>query len=225
MNKIPQHLGIIMDGNRRWAKSRSLPAFQGHIAGVEALKKIVSYCSKKGIKILTVYAFSTENWQRSGKEVGFLMGLFQKVIDNDLKDLVREDVRLRFIGRKEMLPRGLAASLAKAEESTKGNQGMILNVALSYGGRAEIVSALKEIVGKKIPAEKITEATVAENLWAPDLEFVIRTGGEQRLSNFLIWQSAYAELYFSPKYWPDFTEKDLDDALEDFAKRQRRHGK
>lgn len=225
MNKIPQHLGIIMDGNRRWARARGLPVFQGHTAGLEVLKKTIKHCQKRGIKTLTVFAFSTENWQRSKREVDFLMVLCQKAIDRDLKDLAREDVRIRVIGEKQMLSRGIANSLAKIEESTRNNKGMILNVALSYGGRAEIVSAVKDIVGKKIPAEKITEATIAQNLWAPDLDFLIRTGKEQRISNFLIWQAAYAELYFSEKLWPDFTEEDLDRALEEFANREPRHGK
>jgi len=225
MNKIPQHLGIIMDGNRRWAKVRGLPTFQGHTAGLEVLKKIIKHCQKREIKSLTVFAFSTENWQRSSKEVGFLMSLCQRAINHDLKSLARDGIRIRIIGEKNMLSRGVANSLAKTEESTKDNKGMILNVALSYGGRSEIVSAIKEIVGKKTPVEEITEAVIAENLWTPDLDFLIRTGKEQRLSNFLIWQSAYAELYFSEKYWPDFTEKDLDEALDEFANRERRRGK
>ena len=225
MNKIPQHLGIIMDGNRRWAKERGLPAFQGHTEGLGVLKRIVKHCQKRGVKNLTVFAFSTENWQRSIKEVRFLMSLFQKAVNRDLNDLARDGIRVRIIGQKEMLSRGLVKSWVKTEESTKNNKDMILNIALNYGGRAEIVSVVKDIVGKKIPAEKITEATIAENLWAPELDFLIRTGKEQRLSNFLVWQSAYAELYFSEKYWPDFTEEDLDKALDDFATRNRRHGK
>ena len=225
MNKIPQHLGIIMDGNRRWAKAHGLPAFEGHRAGVKVLKRIIKHCQKRGIENLTVFAFSTENWQRSSREVSFLMTLCQKVINHDLRDLARDGIRIRIIGQKEMLPRGVVNSLAKTESETKDNKGMILNVALSYGGRAEIVSVVKDIVGKRIPIEKITEATIAQNLWTPDLDLLIRTGQEQRLSNFLIWQSAYAELYFSEKYWPDFTEEDLDKALEDFAARSRRHGK
>jgi len=225
MNKIPQHLGIIMDGNRRWAKAHGLPAFRGHTVGSGVLKKIISHCQKRGIKNLTVFAFSTENWQRSGREVSFLMSLVQKVVNRDLKDLARDGVKIRIIGEKQMLPRGVTNSLIKAEENTQNNKGMVLNVALSYGGRAEIVSAVRNIVGKKIPAEKITEAIISENLSAPDLDFLIRTGGELRLSNFLIWQSAYTEIYFSPKYWPDFTEEDLDDALDEFADRERRYGK
>jgi len=225
MNKIPQHLGIIMDGNRRWAKEKGLPAFRGHTAGLETLKKIITYCQKRGVKHLTVFAFSTENWQRSSKEVSFLMSLCQKAINRDLKALAKDGIRIRIIGEKQMLPRSVANSLAKTEQSTKDNKGMVLNVALSYGGRSEIVSALKEIVDQKIPSERITEATVSDHLQAPELDFLIRTGKEQRLSNFLIWQAAYAELYFSEKYWPDFCEKDLDESLEEFANRERRRGK
>jgi len=226
MNKIPQHLAIIMDGNRRYAKERGWPVFQGHIAGLEALKKIIKHCKKRGVKTLTVFAFSTENWQRSKKEVNFLMTLFQKSVDRDLKDLAQNGFRIRIIGQRERLSRRLIASIAKAEESTKNNQDMVLNIALSYGGRAEIVSAVKAIVEKKISAGQITEETVAKNLWIPrKVDLLIRTSGEQRLSNFLPWQATYAELYFSPKYWPDFTEEDLDKALDDFAKRKRRYGK
>ncbi len=226
MSEVPQHLGIIMDGNRRWAEKQGLPVFRGHEAGYEALKKIVKHCQNSGVKTLTAFTFSTENWQRSEQEVGFLMSLFQKAAESDLEDLARKSISIRIIGQKERLSRELAASLVKIEESTKSNNGMILNIALSYGGRAEIISAVKAIIEKKIPAEEITEATIAENLWVPsDTDLLIRTGNEKRLSNFLIWQSAYAELYFSNKYWPDFTEEDLDRALDDFAERNRRHGK
>lgn len=225
MNEVLKHLGIIMDGNRRWAREKGLSDSQGHVAGAETLKKIIRHCQKRGVPILTVFAFSTENWQRSSQEVGFLMGLFQEAVNSQFEELAREGVRIRIIGQKHILPRKLVASLTKIEESTKNNQGMILNIALSYGGRAEIVSAIQTIVGKKIPVEEITETTIAENLQAPDLDFLIRTGRQQRISNFLIWQSAYAELYFSEKLWPDFTEKDLDEALAYFATQDRRHGK
>ncbi|MFH1714273.1 MAG: polyprenyl diphosphate synthase [Candidatus Nealsonbacteria bacterium] len=220
MDKISIHLGIIMDGNRRWAEKHGLPAIRGHEAGLEALKKIVKHCQKRDIEVLTVFAFSTENWQRSEEEVGFLMNLCQKAINNDFKKLAEDGIKIRVIGEKHMLPRKLADSIIEIEKSTKNNSGMILNIALSYGGRAEIVSAVN-----KIQSKEITEADITKNLQAPDVDFLIRTGKEYRISNFLLWQSAYAELYFSSKYWPDFTEEDLDMALNNFASRNSRHGK
>lgn len=214
-----------MDGNRRWAKERGWPVFRGHAKGMETLKKIVKHCRDIGIKNLTVFAFSTENWQRPRREVSFLMNLCKKALINDTKKLVQNSIRVKIIGEKHKLPKGLTASLEEMEELTKGNRDMTLNIALSYGGRAEIASAIKNIIEKKIAPDKITEKTISENLWTSDLDLLIRTGKEQRLSNFLIWQSAYAELYFSEKYWPDFAEKDLDEALADFSQRQRRRGK
>ncbi|KKS91476.1 MAG: Ditrans,polycis-undecaprenyl-diphosphate synthase ((2E,6E)-farnesyl-diphosphate specific) [Parcubacteria group bacterium GW2011_GWF2_43_11] len=225
MSKIPHHLGIIMDGNRRWAKTKGLPVFKGHIKGLETLKKIVNHCRNIGVKNLTVFAFSTENWQRPQREVGFLMNLCKKALSRDTKKLVENSIKVKIVGEKQKLPKGLVASFEEMEESTKNNRDMTLNIALSYGGRAEIASAVRNIIERKISPDKITEKTIAENLWTSDLDFLIRTGKEQRLSNFLIWQAAYAELYFSEKYWPDFNEEDLDRALEDFAARNRRHGK
>ena len=225
MSKIPHHLGIIMDGNRRWARTKGLPVFKGHVKGMETLKKIVRHCQNIGIKNLTVFAFSTENWQRPQREVGFLMNLCKKALSRDTKKLVENSIKVKIIGDKQKLPKGLVSSLEEMEESTKTNQDMTFNIALSYGGRAEIASAVRNIIERKISPDKITEKTIAENLWTSDLDFLIRTGKEQRLSNFLIWQAAYAELYFSEKYWPDFNEEDLDRALEDFAARNRRHGK
>lgn len=225
MSKIPHHLGIIMDGNRRWARVKGLPVFKGHVKGLEVLKQIVKHCRDIGIKNLTVFAFSTENWQRPQREVDFLMNLCKKALSRDTKELLENGIKVKIIGEKQKLPKGLVSSLEEIEESTKNNQDMTFNIALSYGGRAEIASAVKSIVEKKISPDKITEKTIAENLWTSDLDFLIRTGKEQRLSNFLIWQAAYAELYFSQKYWPDFTEEELDKALEDFAARKRRHGK
>ncbi|PJE69104.1 di-trans,poly-cis-decaprenylcistransferase [Candidatus Shapirobacteria bacterium CG10_big_fil_rev_8_21_14_0_10_38_14] len=225
MNKTPHHLGIIMDGNRRWAKEKSLPVFEGHRRGVDVLTKIVRHCIKRNIKVLTLFAFSTENWQRSKKEITLLMGLVQKGLKQNFKKLADEGIKLRIIGQREKLPKTLQASLKEAEEMTQNNQVMILNIALSYGGRAEITEAIKNIVKKKIPLEKINEGVISQNLWTSDLDLLIRTGKEQRLSNFLIWQAAYSELYFCEKYWPDFNEKDLDNALADFSQRQRRQGR
>ena len=225
MNKIPHHVGIIMDGNRRWAMEKKLPVFEGHRRGVDILTKIVRHCIKRNIQVLTLFAFSTENWQRSKKEITLLMGLIRQGLKQNLKKFNQEGIKLRIIGQREKLPQALQTSLKEAEELTQNNQVMTLNIALSYGGRAEITGAIKSIIEKKIPLERITEEVVSENLWTSDLDLLIRTGKEQRLSNFLIWQAAYSELYFCQKYWPDFNEKDLDNALLDYAKRQRRRGK
>jgi len=224
MGQLPYHLGIILDGNRRWAKERGLPVFEGHHQGLETVKKIINYCKEKGIKILTLFVFSTENWKRGKEEVNYLMRLARKAISNHFKHLHKNKIRVRVIGQKETLPKSLQKEIAKIEQLTKDNKEMTVNFALSYGGRAEIVEAIKKIVEKKIPPQKISENTIKENLWTSDVDLIIRTGKEQRISNFLIWQTAYSELYFYPKYWPDFTKEDLDQALLEYAHRQRRFG-
>ncbi len=224
--KIPNHLGIIIDGNRRWAEEKGLPAFEGHKEGLETVKKTVTWCKERGIKILTLFVFSTENWKRSKKEVGYLMKLLKQAFSKEnVQQIYKEEIKVRVIGQREGLARPLQKSIKEVERLTKNNQKMILNFALSYGGRAEIVQAFKNIIKKKLPLKEITEDVVSQNLWTSDLDLIIRTGKEQRISNFLIWQGAYSELYFSKKYWPDFTEKDLDMILRDFARRQRRFGK
>jgi len=225
IRKIPYHLGIILDGNRRWAKAKGLPSLEGHRQGLEKVKKIVGWCLDRGIKILTLFLFSTENWSRPKREINYLMWLAKVAINDDLEELNKKEIKVRVIGQKERLPRSLWSVIDKAENLTKNNQKMTLNFAMSYGGRTEITQAIKNIVRKKIPPEKINEEVVKENLWTSDVDLVIRTGKEQRISNFLIWQAAYSELYFCPKYWPDFTEKDLDQALLDYNQRQRRFGK
>ena len=225
MEKIPSHLGIILDGNRRWARERGLPSFEGHRKGLEKIREVIRWSKNRGIKILTLFVFSTENWKRAKREVNFLLRLAKKVINDNLEELNKEGIKVKVIGQKERLPDFLQKEIKKAEELTKNNEKMTLNFALSYGGRAEIVEAIKNIITKKIPPEKIIEDTIKENLWTSDVDLVIRTGKEQRISNFLIWQTAYSELYFYPKYWPDFTENDLDKALLDYASRQRRFGK
>jgi undecaprenyl diphosphate synthase len=222
---IPYHLGIILDGNRRWARERGLAPFEGHKRGLAIAKNVIEWCQEKGIKILTLFVFSTENWKRTKREVNFLMKLAKSAIDDNLEELHKAGVKIRVIGQREKLPVFLNKAILKAEELTKNNKGMVLNFALSYGGRAEIIEAIKNIIKKKIPVEKINEDVIKENLWTSDVDLIIRTGKEQRLSNFLLWQSAYSEFYFSPKYWPDFTEKDLDEALTDYSNRQRRFGK
>ena len=224
MNKIPNHLGIILDGNRRWAEERGLPAFEGHRKGLETVKKIIDYCKERGIQILTLFVFSTENWKRGKKEVDFLMKLAGIAINSFFKHLHKNKIRVKVIGQKERLSKALRKEIAKIEKITKDNTGMTVNFALSYGGRAEIVAAVKKIIKEKIPFQKISENTIKENLWTSDVDLIIRTGREQRISNFLIWQAAYSELYFYPKYWPDFSKQDLDKAIAEYAQRQRRLG-
>jgi undecaprenyl diphosphate synthase len=222
---IPNHIGIILDGNRRWAKEKGLPFFEGHKNGLETAKKIINRCQERGIKTLTLFVFSTENWKRSQEEVNFLMNLLQRAFVNDFKEYIDKGIRIRVIGQKERLSPEIQKKITEIEELSKNNNKMVLNLALSYGGRAEIIEAVKNIIRKKINPEEINEEIIKENLWTSDVDLVIRTGKEQRISNFLIWQTAYSELYFCPKYWPDFTEQDLDEALMDYSNRQRRFGK
>lgn len=222
---IPRHLGIILDGNRRWALSRGLPVFEGHKKGEEKVKKVVQWCKDRGIKILTLFVFSTENWKRSPRELSYLMKLFKKALERkNIQQIHKEGIKIKVIGQRNNLKKDFQKSIKESEEMTKNNKAMTVNFALSYGGRAEITEAIKNIIRKKIPPQKITEKIISGNLWTSDLDLLIRTGKEQRISNFLIWQSAYSELYFLPKYWPDFSEKDLDEALADYARRKRRFG-
>ena len=227
--KIPYHLGIIMDGNRRWAKQRGLPPLFGHRKGLKTFKKIAKYCYKKGVKILTVFAFSTENWNRSKEEVSYLMKLFDSMLsDKNVEELNKKGVKINIIGQKWRFPKKLQRKIKKVEQATRRNKKGILNIALSYGGRADIIQAIKKIVKLKIPPREINETLVSKYLWTkglPDPDLIIRTGKEKRISNFLIWQSAYSELYFVNKHWPEFTEEDLEKAFLDYSKRQRRFGK
>jgi len=228
MKKTFKHLGVIMDGNRRWAKKNNLPSFKGHQHGLKRAKEMARWCKKRDIKILTFYVFSTENWQRSEKEVSFLMRLFSLFLTKELKTLQQEQAKLLVIGDKKKLPAFLQKKIENAESLTKNNKNRILILAFSYGGRREITEAVRKIIQEKIPPEKINEGQIEKRLYTagiPDPDMIIRTGGHQRLSNFLTWQSAYSELYFCKKYWPDFTEKDLDEALNDFTGRKRNFGK
>ena len=227
--KIPYHLAIIMDGNRRWARSRGLPTLFGHKKGLENFKKIARYCYKKGVKILTAFAFSTENWNRSKEEVSYLMKLFESMFTKkNIEELNKKGVKINIIGQKWRFPKTLQKKIKEIEQLTKKNKKAILNIALSYGGRADIIEAIKKIVRLKVPPKEVNEELVSKYLWTkaqPDPDLIIRTGKEKRISNFLIWQSAYSELYFSNKHWPEFTEKDLEEAFLDYSKRKRRFGK
>ena len=222
------HLGIIMDGNRRWAKNNGLASLVGHRKGYEKMKEVASWCIEAGIKVLTVYAFSTENWNRSEYEVKYLMDLFRLVLKNDLAKLAEQGIRVNVIGQKERLDADIQELIAQAEIKTKNNQRLIFNLAISYGGRPEIIQAIKLIIDDKIPAKKVDEKLFEKYLWTvgvPDPDLVVRTSNEHRLSNFLTWQSVYSELFFIKKHWPDFSEKELDKIIEEYNQRQRRFGK
>jgi len=214
-----------MDGNRRWATTRRLPSFEGHRAGYKKIEDVLRWCRDAGIKILTFYAFSTENWQRSKKEVDFLMKLFYLALTKDIKKLHKNKVCVRVIGRKNGLSKKLQQAIKKAEELTKNNTTIILNLAINYGGRLELVDAFNKIL--KNPPKEITEDLISQNIYTadlPDPDLIIRTSGEKRLSGFLTWQSAYSELYFIKRHWPEFSKEDFDGTLNDFANRQRRFG-
>lgn len=227
LEKIPQHVGIIMDGNGRWAQARGLPRSEGHRAGAENLRHIIEAAADFGIRILTLYAFSTENWSRPETEVRALLTLARRMIDRELETLHSHGVRLRHIGRREGLPPSLVRRIERAEALTHANDTLILNIAFNYGGRADIVDAVRAIVRKGIPPDEIDEAMISAHLSTaglPDPDLIIRTAGEMRLSNFLIWQAAYAEYYSTPTLWPDFDREALYQALLAYQQRQRRFG-
>lgn len=223
-----KHIAIIMDGNRRWAKEKNLPSAMGHKKGVDALKTTLKACHKFGVKYLTVYAFSTENWNRKPEEVEFLMDLLAHTIKNELKELHENGVVINFIGDLSRLNSKLQKILYDAMDYTKNNTGVRLQIAFNYGSRDEIVNAVKRIVEKGIKSEKITEETISQELYTkniPDPDLLIRTGGEMRVSNYLLWQLAYSEFLVTKQYWPEFDEKSLSDAIFEFGHRQRRYGK
>ncbi len=226
-DKIPQHVAIIMDGNGRWAISRGLPRVAGHKAGTENLRRVIRSTVDFGIKYLTIYAFSTENWGRPPEEVQGLMGILQDVIDHELGELHEEGVQLRHIGRLERLDPKIQAKVLKAIELTKNNDRLVLNIAWNYGGRDEIVCAIQKIIKDDIVPDDVTVDLVSRYLFTagvPDPDLVIRTSGELRISNFLIWQAAYSEWYVTPTYWPDFDKEEYRRALAIFAQRDRRYG-
>lgn len=229
--KLPKHIAIIMDGNGRWAKARNLPRSFGHKAGVEAIRDIVKECNNIGIKYLTLYAFSTENWVRPADEVNTLMKLLVEYLKNEVKELHQNNVVVNFIGDISRLPMECQAELIKAHERTKNNTGVIMNLALNYGGRNELIHVVKSIV-KEARLNKITENDIDEKIIGkylytanmPDPDIIVRSSGEMRLSNFLLWQSAYSELWFSDIYWPDFKKEDLHKVIYDYQNRDRRFG-
>ncbi|HCX53690.1 MAG: isoprenyl transferase [Planctomycetaceae bacterium TMED241] len=229
--RLPSHVAVIMDGNGRWAESRGLPRVMGHRAGVEALKSTLRLCSDWGIKALTAYAFSTENWARPGDEVNFLMTLFERVLQKELRSLEQEQVRIRFLGDLEGLPEKLQELIADATERTAGNDGIHFNVCTNYGGRRELVRAAQRLAQRAADGEldplQIDENSVAAELFTAgeqDPDLLIRTSGEHRISNFLLWQLAYAEIHVTDVFWPDFGPEALTRALLDYQSRQRRFG-
>ncbi len=227
LERIPTHVGIIMDGNGRWAQKRGLPRLAGHRAGTENLRRILRAAVEFGVRILTIYAFSTENWGRPQDEVEGLLDIMERMIDRELPELHREGVQIRHIGRTERVPERLLTKIRQALELTRNNQRLILNVAFNYGGRAEIVDAVRGIIRDGIPPEQVDEALIARYLYTadlPDPDLIIRTSGEMRVSNFLIWQGAYAEYYVTPVYWPDFDKDEFYKALAEYARRERRFG-
>lgn len=223
----PRHVAIIMDGNGRWAQARGLPRLAGHRAGTENLRRVLRATVEFGIRILTIYAFSTENWRRPEDEVHGLLDLMERMIDRELPELHQEGVQIRHVGRLENVPQRLVQKIQQAVELTKDNQRLILNVAFNYGGRAEIVDAIRRIIEDGIPVQEVDEALVSHYLYTaglPDPDLIIRTSGELRVSNFLLWQGAYAEYYVTQTYWPDFDKNELYKALVAFNQRERRFG-
>jgi len=230
-DKLPQHLAIIMDGNGRWAKKRGLSRSAGHKEGVKSVRRVITSCLDFNIPILTIYAFSTENWKRPKHEIMYLLKLFERFLSKEKANLIKNNIKINFIGRLNNLPNSLTEKMKELHESTKKNNKLILNIAINYGGRAEIVDALKSIAlkieEKKLKIEEINENTIRDNLYTqnlPDPDLLIRTAGEMRISNFMIWQIAYTELWVTPVCWPDFDENNLIEAIRNYQKRVRKYG-
>ncbi len=224
---LPRHVGIIMDGNGRWARQRHLPRVAGHRAGVRAIRPVMEACHEAGVHILTLYAFSTENWQRPRGEVTALMRLFGETIDREVGELHENGVQIRVLGDRSALSESLQRKVAQAEALTAGDTSAILNVAINYGGRREIVDAIRELAGSGADLTSIDEPAISDALYTrglPDPDLIVRTAGEFRISNFLLWQAAYAELYVTDTLWPDFGEAAIHDALRDFSSRERKFG-
>lgn len=228
---MPAHVAVIMDGNGRWAKSRALPRHAGHRSGVKSVRQTVEMAAQRGVSYLTLFAFSSENWRRPADEVGRLMGLFLEALQREVDDLHRNNVRVTFIGARELLQAELVAKISAAEQKTINNDGLRLMVAVAYGGRWDIVNAARKLAAMvaagELSADDLNDDNFAAELAlgdVPDPDLLIRTGGEQRISNFLLWNLAYAELFFSESLWPDFGQQDFDAALDFYASRQRRYG-
>ncbi len=225
---LPRHVAIVMDGNRRWARLHGVSEGEGHSAGVDAIRPIVERAGDLGIEALSIYAFSRENWGRSDEEVGTLFALMEAAIRREVPDLVRQGVRVRVLGRLEELPESTRESISEAIAVTAGGARLALNIAFNYSGRSEIVDALRHALADGLAPADVDEEAIRARLYTaglPDLDLLIRTGGEQRISNFLLWQAAYAELYFTDVLWPDFSPAIFDDALSEFARRPRRFGR
>ncbi len=223
IENVPTHVGIIMDGNRRWAKEKGKKTIEGHLAGANRIINLASYIFSTGVKYLSLYAFSTENFNRSEEEVKYLMGLIVKFFTERVKELDEKNIKILFSGRKEPLSDKIYKVICDVQEMTKNNTGGVLNICLNYGGRSEIIDAVNKIINS---GETIDEEAISKNMYQdlPDLDFVIRTSGEMRLSNFMLWQASYAEFYFPETYFPDFDEKEFDKALDEYSKRHRRFG-
>jgi undecaprenyl diphosphate synthase len=225
---LPRHVAIIMDGNRRWARLHGVAEAQGHAAGVEAIRPIVKRAAERGIEVLSIYAFSRENWARASEEVRTLFSLLESAIRDETPELARQGVRVRILGRLDELPTRTRDSIDQALAQTAGGERMTLNVAFNYSGRSEIVDAVRRAMADGLSGDEIDEAALAARLYGaelPEPDLLIRTGGEQRISNFLIWQAAYAELYFTERLWPDFDPAAFDAALDEYARRSRRFGR
>lgn len=231
MDKFPEHVAMIMDGNGRWASSRGLPRVEGHRKGVEAVRKIVKVAGNAGVRFLTLYSFSSENWSRPKSEINELFGLLRIFIRRHLAELHQNNVRINVIGEREGIPADIQTLIEQAEELTGENDGLVLTIAFNYGARTEIASAVTQLIAQvqrgELDAHEITPDIIGQNLQTsdlPDPDLIIRTSGEQRLSNFLLWQAAYSEFYFSPVYWPDFGEEQFLAAIDEFCSRDRRFG-
>ncbi len=224
----PKHIAIIMDGNGRWAKKRLMPRISGHKKGLESVRTVITQCQKLNIPFLTLFAFSTENWLRPTQEVNFLMSLFQESIKKESSALIKHNVRFKLIGDRKPFPKKLVDKIKELEKLTEKNTGLTLSVAINYGGRWDIVNAVNKHQKETLSKKPLTQKSLIQNLslnYAPDPDLLIRTGGEKRISNFLIWQFSYSELYFTETLWPDFNERALMTALFEFQKRERRYGK
>lgn len=228
MSSTPVHIGFILDGNRRWAKNRGLPTLEGHRVGYDNLKDIVKAAADRGVKFVSAYIFSTENWSRTPAEVKYLMDLAHKMLTRDVEELNKENIRVRWLGSADNVSQKLQQAIKAAEDSTKNNTRGTLGLCFNYGGHQEIIDAAKQFIKKGIKETELTTKKFAEALYAPEIppiDLLIRTSGEQRLSGFMLWRAAYSELYFVDKHWPDFSVEDLDAALDEYATRERRFGK